>query len=261
VPYTYINDDAIRAGGLHDRFDMILMAHQGAASVKALVHGRDPRFGAMPYTQVSEFPSHGVIDSSPDITGGIGFLGLARLEEFLDQGGTLLLMGSAGRLAVDSGLLRNVGTLAGEQVNTAGSMLQTKVVRRNHPVAYGYEDVNHVFRVNGPLYTVPKHYEHWIVVQYGTQEREEEDESESQPDDADTELLLSGFVSGGDELQRKGVVLDVPRHAGGRVLLYSFNPLHRHLNHGDHNYVYNAILHWNDFPPPEPQDHPGLALD
>ena len=265
VPYTYINDDAIRAGGLHDRFDVILMAHQGRASVKALVHGRDPKFGSMPYTQVPEFPSHGVIDSSPDITGGIGFLGLASLEKFLDQGGTLLLMGSAGRLAADTGLVRNVGTLTGGEVSTAGSVLRTKVVRRDHPIAYGYEDVNHVFRVNGPLYTVPKQYEHWIVVQYGTEERKEEDESESRPDDssadADTELLLSGYVSGEKELQRKGVVLDVPRQAGGRVLLYSFNPLHRYLNHGDHNYVYNAILHWNDFPPPEPKDHPGLALD
>jgi hypothetical protein len=36
-------------------------------------------------------------------------------------------------------------------------------------------------------------------------------------------------------LEKKAVILDVPRHAGGRVLLYSFNPLHRHLNHGDHN--------------------------
>jgi len=169
-------------------------------------------------------------------------------------------MGSAGRLAVDTGLLRNVDTLAGEEVNTAGSMLRTRVVRRDHPVAYGYEDVNHVFRVNGPLYTVPKHYEHWIVVQYGTRDREEQDEAESQSQE-DSELLLSGYLAGEKELQRKGVVLDIPRHAGGRVLLYSFNPLHRYLNHGDHNYLYNAILHWNDFPPPQPEDHPGLALD
>ena len=73
--------------------------------------------------------------------------------------------------------------------------------------------------------------------------------------------MLSGYLTGEEDLVKKALIVDVPRHAGGRVLLYSFNPMHRHLNHSDHNYVYNAILNWNDFPAPEPKDHPGLVLD
>ena len=72
---------------------------------------------------------------------------------------------------------------------------------------------------------------------------------------------MSGFVKGKDELEKRAAILDVPRTAGGRVILYSFNPLHRHLNHHDHNYVFNALLHWNDFPDPEPKDHPKLVKD
>lgn len=296
VPYTYINDDAVKAGGLRDKFDVILMANQGPATdAKSMIQGRDPKFGAMPYTKTTEFPDHGNIDSSNDITGGIGFRGMANLEEFLDKGGTLILLGSAGRLASDGGLLRNVSTLPLSAVNTPGAGIQTKVVRRDHPIAYGYEDVNHIFRVNGPVYTVPKQFEHWIVVQYGTKDAPkegDEDEKKGEKKSAEekkegageasgekgkdkekgksegvkgdkkkTEFLLCGYVSGQSELERKAVVLDVPRNRGGRVILYSFNPLHRFLNVGDNNYVYNAILNWNDFPDPKPKEHPGLAKD
>ena len=44
-------------------------------------------------------------------------------------------------------------------------------------------------------------------------------------------------------------------------MLYSFNPFHRYLNHGDFGWLYNAILHLNDFPAPQPREHAGLALD
>jgi hypothetical protein len=103
--------------------------------------------------------------------------------------------------------------------------------------------------------------------QYGTKEKETKGNA---PDSAGTAgpttgtqqpMLLGGLVKGEPDLERKAVVLDVPRHAGGRVLLYSFNPVHRYLNHADHNYLYNAILNWNDFPDPEPEEHPGLARD
>lgn len=259
VDYDYINDDDIRQGGLRDRYDVILMAHQGGSgNLKAMIHGRDPKFGVRPYTKTAEFPSHGVIDSTPDITGGFGFQGLVHLERFLNEGGTLVLLGSAGVLATDAGLVRNVGTLNSGAVNTPGSNVQTRVVRRDHPIAYGYDDVHHVFRTNGPVYTVPEAFEHWIVVQYGVKSAPEDT---ANTNDRKGELLLTGFVSGQNRLERKGVVLDVPRHKGGRVVLYSFNPLHRYLNHGDFNYVFNAILHWNDFPDPEPKKHPKLAVD
>ena len=113
-------------------------------------------------------------------------------------------------------------------------------------------------------------------MKYGTGSlREEKNKEESSQATGDVEktskrqqrfgekskFLLSGFVKGEDTLTKSGAILDIPRHAGGRVLLYSFNPLHRYLNHHDHNFVYNAILNWNDFPDPEPKDHPALTTD
>lgn len=289
VPFDYINDDHLKAGGLRAKYDVILMAHLGGTG-KTFVHGRDTKFGPMAYTPTKDFPSHGAIDSSRDITGGMGFRGLAHLEDFLDRGGVLLLMGGAGRLATDMGLLRNVDAAQGAGVDTPGSFIQAQVERPEHPIAFGYEKVNHVFRVNGPLYSVPEQYDHWIVLKYGTaplrkEEKKEtaenpeekvekpanSEETEAKPEAKKAEtpkprrnankFLLGGFAGGKSTLEKSAAILDVPRHEGGRVVLYSFNPLHRHLNHGDHNYVYNALLHWNDFPRPKPKDHPGLELD
>ncbi len=281
VPYTYISDQTIREGGLRAKFDVILMADQGGADAKTLVHGRDPKFGPIDYRPTKDFPAHGRVDDARDITRGIGFGGIAELEKFLHEGGTLMLLGSSGRLATDFGLVRNV-TTAAAKVDTPGASLQTMVTRRDHPIAYGYDDTNWVQRGNGPLYSVPKKYDHWIVLKYGTKALRDEDDKKKDEAKADApkddakkdekpkddakpkdkgKFLLSGFVDGQDTLEKSAAIIDIPRNNGGRVILYSFNPLHRYLNHGDFNYVYNALLHWNDFPDGKPKDSPDLVKD
>ncbi len=258
IEFDYINDDDIKAGNLKQKYDVILMAHQ-RGGLKTMIHGRDPKFGPQPFTASEEFKSHGKIDQSEDITGGIGFNGLANLESFLNENGMLMLFGGAGQLATESGLLRNVSSRSG--VNTPGSSLQTLVVRRDHPITYGFKDIHHVFRTNGPMYSVPEKFQHWIVVQYGTKLSDKLKEKIKLPSSAKGKFLLTGYVSGEQQMQGQGVVLDVPRHKGGRVILYSFNPLHRHLNHSDHNYVFNALLNWNDFPTPKIDGPKGLLVD
>jgi len=293
IPYDYIADFTVRSGGLRSKYDVIIMAHQGRASAKMLVHGRDPKFGNQAYTGTKEFPSHGAVDSARNITRGMGFEGLQNLETFLNKGGTLLLLGSAGRLATDFGLVRNVSTVS-SGVQTPGSSIQTKLLRKDHPIVYGYEEISHVFRTNGPLYSVPQKFDHWIVMQYGTKSiRDDDDEADEDgnngdvgatlrgrpnakdenPDDEDSEekshdesddkkkFLLSGYVDKQDSIEKKGAIIDIPRNDGGRVILFSFNPLHRYLNHGDHTFIHNALLNWNDFPDPQPKDHPGLVKD
>ena len=61
------------------------------------------------------------------------------------------------------------------------------------------------------------------------------------------DLLVSGFVKGKDAIDGKPAILDVPV-GKGRVILFSFNPLHRYLNHADFRFAYNVILNWNDLP-------------
>ena len=75
--------------------------------------------------------------------------------------------------------------------------------------------------------------------------REETDGTDAE--EKNEPLVLSGYVKDPAALDGKPAILDVP--AGrGRVVLFSFNPLHRYLNHSDFRFAFNAILHWNDLP-------------
>jgi Zinc carboxypeptidase len=278
IPYTLINDDDVKRGGLAERFDVILFPETGG-SLTDLVHGIDPKFGPLAYTRTPEFPSHGVPDAAEDITGGMGFAGLLNLQQFLQAGGVLIALGNAGTLPVEGGLVRGVSTLPPGGLNNPGSELRAKVVRPEHPIVYGYEALPGVFRGNGPLFDVPRYERARVVLQFGTKKPEGEEEEEkkdaapaggieeedletpaapaapeSKAKDKDAKakedgpLVLSGFVRGEDAINGKPAILDLP--AGkGRVILFAFNPLHRYLNLADFRFLYNALLNWNDLPP------------
>jgi hypothetical protein len=278
MEYTLINDDDLKRGGLEDRFDVILFPNT-RGDFSRLVRGIDPKYGPLPYTRTAEFPSHGIPDASDDITGGMGFQGLMNLERFVQQGGVLVALGSAGTLAVDGGLVRGVER-AGGGFNTPGSELRAKVLRPEHPIAYGYEELTNVFRGNGPIWDVAAEDRGRVVLQFGTKEveaekpafevagtaapegsggaievedvdaapkAEEKKDSKDNKDNKDKKLVLSGFVKGEEAVDGKPAILDEPV-GKGRVILFSFNPLHRYLNHSDFRFVYNVLLNWNDLP-------------
>jgi hypothetical protein len=241
-----------------------------------MVQGLDPKYGPLAYTRTEEFPSHGIPNASEDITGGMGFEGLLELQRFLRDGGVLIALANAGTLAVDGGLVRDVSRVPPGGFNTPGSEVRVKVLRPEHPIAYGYQELESVFRGNGPLWDVDKRNRRLAVVQFGTkkvdadededkkkdgeeaiEEEEIEEEGSEMPAAAagaakedkkeDKRLVLSGFVRGEDVVDGKPAILDVPV-GKGRVLLYAFNPLHRYLNLSDFRFVWNALLNWNDLP-------------
>ncbi|HEV2846042.1 MAG TPA: M14 family zinc carboxypeptidase [Thermoanaerobaculia bacterium] len=269
LSYTLIHDAALTRGSLAERFDVILYPDTGG-SFADLAHGIDPKYGPLAFTKTAEFASHGVPDASEDITGGMGFEGLMNLQRFVQGGGVLVALGNAGTLAVEGGLVRNASRVAPGGFNTPGSELRAKVVRPEHPIVYGYEELSSIFRGNGPIFDVPRPERSRVVLQFGTKKPEGEDEDkegkkggieeedmedEGAPAKAeekgkskeDTRLVLSGFVRGEDQVDGKPAILDLP--AGrGRVILFSFNPLHRYLNLSDFRLVYNVLLNWNDLP-------------
>jgi len=280
LDYTLISDDDMKRGGLEDRFDVILFPNSGG-DFSRLVHGIDPKYGPLAYTKTPEFPSHGIPDASEDITGGMGFQGLVNLEKFLRHGGVLLALGNAGTVPVEGGLARGVERASG--FNTPGSELRAKVLRPEHPIAYGYEERTHLFRGNGPIWDVDNYDRRRVVVQFGSKEVEtakpaleiapaaasetqaraievedidaaapkaeekKKDGKDSKDGKDDKRLVLSGFVRGEEAVDGKPAILDVPV-GKGRVILFSFNPLHRFLNQSDFRFVYNALLNWNDLP-------------
>jgi hypothetical protein len=113
---------------------------------------------------------------------------------------------------------------------------------------YGYPAQTHVFRGNGTLYDVGKYDRHLAVVQFGNKEVGDFNlgDKVDEPDD----LVISGGIVKGDSIDGIPALL-VDSLGKGKIVLFSWNPMHRHLNHHDHGFVYNALMHWNDLPIPQ----------
>ena len=63
--------------------------------------------------------------------------------------------------------------------------------------------------------------------------------------------MVSGGIKGGDEIEGKPAILDIPT-GKGRVVAFDFDPIHRYQTQSDFRLVWNAILNWNDLPPTPP---------
>jgi hypothetical protein len=222
-------------------------------SLRDIVTGIDPRHAPLAYTETPEYPTHGSPTSSPDITGGLTWRGVANIEEFVREGGVLVTLGGASVLPLDGGIARDVRRASAKDIFTPGSELTARFRRPDHPIAYGYKEITSVFREDRTLYRVRRADEGRIVLQWGAklpkdeEESKEAEEKEEKKDDSPA-LLISGGIRGADELEGKPALLDIPT-GKGRVVAYNFDPIHRYQTLSDFRLVWNAILNWNDLPP------------
>jgi hypothetical protein len=229
VPYTYLPEDRLRSTRLRDSFDVIVFPEQGrGSSAQAIFSGLDPKFSPLPYRPEIGYPSLGVHSETNDMTGGMGYEGLAAIRDFVDGGGTLITLGSATTLPVHFGLVRDISLADPQGLFVPGSVVQGRVTRAAHPIAWGYDE--HVPLINrfGPYLNVPSSMDGRVVLRYGSVE----------------ELFLSGLVINRSALADRPAVVSVPV-GQGNIVLFGFNPLHRYQTHGMFSLVWNAILHWD----------------
>jgi hypothetical protein len=281
IPYTSIDKDDLRRGRVRQRFDVIIVPSV-RGDLQRIVHGHDRKWGPMPFRKTRETPAMGTPAATDDMTGGMGFEGLAELQRFVDEGGTLITLGGATRLAGQSGLVRELSELTPRTLFHPGSVVRARARAPTSPILYGFPEVTHVFRGNGPLFQVDARDSAFVVLQYGSRRRPaERDEGpmlgiRSEPaarpgagetpapdsaartaaargGGADSVYVLSGMVRGQDEIIGQGAIFDIPVRRG-RVIAFTFNPLHRYLNHHEFPMVWNAVLHWNDRPTARPAE-------
>jgi hypothetical protein len=262
IPYIYIRDEDIRAGKLQDKIDVLLYGHVDLELAEQ-IQGIPKAWGPMPFKKTPQTPSLGTPAESDDITGGIGWEGLANIQQFVEQGGLMITLGSGTMLAIEGGIVRGVrrdsggvprssqggGTAsaaaAQESVTrTPGSHVRVTFDRPDHPIAYGYPASTHVFRQNFPLYSVPRR---WLRMAYCTTCLDGPFDTSSVVlewgDRNGAPFLISGQVWGEANLIGRPAILDFPV-GSGHVVTFNFNPLHRDLNRGDQRMLWNAIVNW-----------------
>lgn len=251
VPYSIIEKSELKAGNLGEKYDVIIAPSFGRrGSLKALVNGVDKKWSPLAYETTPETPSHGRIVSSPDITGGYGFDGMASLDAFINAGGTFIGLGSGGSLVAESGITADVG-MNRPNVNTPGSFVRMQINDSTSPLTFGYDEITHAFRGNTPFYSVGKDDRHLMVAQFGSKEatvrpwkREKSDEKNEKAKKGPL-ILSGGVLSGKNQLDGAPAIIETTV-GKGQAILFGWNPLHRHLNHHDHAFVYNALMFWND---------------
>ncbi|MGA2343368.1 MAG: M14 family zinc carboxypeptidase [Steroidobacteraceae bacterium] len=266
VPYLYMRDEDIRAGKPRSQCDVLLYGHVDLELAEQ-IEGLPKAWGPMPYKKTAATPSHGAPAESDDITGGIGYAGLAEIQRFIEDGGLFITLGNASMLALEGGLVRGVRRESGgvprsssgggaaaaaasqfTETRTPGSHLRVTLVQPEHPIGYGYPTRTHVFRQNYAVYAVPRR---WLRMAYCTtcldgpfdasgvvmEWGDRGDDREGDP------LVVSGQAWGGENLVGHPAIFDMPV-GKGRVVAFNFNPLHRDMNRGDQRLLWNAILNW-----------------
>ncbi len=204
-PFSSVFDRDIRAGRLHDRFDVILLPD---ATYEQMLNGLAP--GSMPDAY----------------TGGMTAGGLQNLKVFVEQGGTLVGMDRASDLPLHLFDLpiRNVTNGVGEaDFFVPGSILRV-TVDTSHPIAYGMPHEAAAFFINSPAFEVKPREGVEVVAEYPS-----------------TNLLLSGWLLGEQVIARRAAVVHA-RVGNGHIVLLGFRTEHRGQPHGTFKLLFNSIL-------------------
>jgi hypothetical protein len=219
IPYTLLRNAEVRKGGLHARFDSLILASQSATSI---LHGARPgeKSEAAPLQR-------------PEYTGGIGIEGLHQIETFVREGGTLIAFDQAAELPIQFFPLpvRNVGArgLSDTGFYCPGSLVRVTVDTEN-PLAAGMPKDAIAFSEGGHAWEIT------LLPDYNQGERE----TRSVVEYAKENLLASGWVSGEKPVLGKSVLIDA-RYGRGRVVLFGFRPQFRGQSFGTFKLILNAI--------------------
>jgi Zinc carboxypeptidase len=263
IPYVYLRDEDIRAGNLRQKIDVLLYGHVDLELAEQ-IHGIPKAWGPMPFKKTAQTPSHGTPAASDDITGGIGWQGLAQIQQYIEHGGLLITLGNGTMLPLEGGIVRGVrrdsggvprSTAGGGASSSAasreaitrtpGAHVRVSFVRPDHPIGYGYAPSTYVFRSNFALYSAPRRWlrmaycqscldgpidARGVVLQWGD------------PDNP-APFLVSGQVWGEDNIVGRPAIFDMPVGLG-HVVAFNFNPLYRDSNRGDQRMLWNTIINW-----------------
>jgi hypothetical protein len=191
IPYASLPDREVRAGGLNDRFDVIIVPDQSAGIL-----------------------SRGLGNNYPDsLRGGLGGDGARELRQFAEAGGTILFFNESSQYAIDALGLPVKNVLAGvrqSEFYAPGSLLAVEV-DRTHPAGAGFTaPVPAVWFEDSPAFEATDSARVRIVARYP----------------AAGNPLLSGWLLGGERLNGKAAMVDV-RIGKGRAMLYGFRPQYR----------------------------------
>jgi len=158
VPFTYIStQDAAADNNLNAKFDVIVFPPVGRGT-DAIVNGMPMWGNPLPWKKTPETPNLGSEDETDDMRPGLGWMGVAHLQDFVRKGGLLITSMDTTDLAVGTGFTPGVSIAARQRLRIVGSVVRSKMVDATSPIAYGYTDNLGLWCDNGPIINVSNIY-------------------------------------------------------------------------------------------------------
>ena len=205
VPYSTVRDADVRQGGLHSKFDVLILTSQASAQIVA---------------------GNAAGTAPPEFTGGITDAGVNHLKEFVNQGGMLVCFDNACDLAIKQFNLPVKNVLEGvrsSEFYCPGSILALDVDNK-HPFATSVPPTLPAYFTNSSAYELTSTDANVRVVARYAKEN----------------VLRSGWLLGEEKL-RGQIALAEAGVGKGRVVLFGFRPQHRGQAWGTLPLIWNVL--------------------
>jgi hypothetical protein len=154
VPYTYISTQQIATdSNLNAKYDVIVFPPVGRGP-EGIVNGMPMWGNALPWKKTAETPNLGSEDQTDDMRPGLGWTGVAHLQDFVRKGGLFLTVMDTADLAVSSGFTPGLSVAPRQRMRIIGTVVRSKTVDATSPIAYGYTDTLAIWCDQGPIFNL-----------------------------------------------------------------------------------------------------------
>ena len=155
VPYAYIStQDVAKDSNLRAKYDVILFAPLGGGSPMRIVEGLPMWGNPLPWKVTPQTPNLAKTDETDDMRPGLGWSGVANLQNFVKSGGLLISVADTANFAITFGFAPGVSTQPSQRLKVTGSILRSKFVDSTSPIAYGYGEGLSIYTYEGPIFNV-----------------------------------------------------------------------------------------------------------
>src|SRR5262249_23613631 len=139
---------------LREKWDVIIWGPVGGAA-QALVRGVPKRSDTeppIPWQKSDVTPNMGQSpDTTADMRGGMGIVGVANLQKFIEGGGLFVTVGGNASIPIDFGITEGVSIQEARTLQARGSIMNASFADRKSPIAYGYDEKLAVYFNQAPL--------------------------------------------------------------------------------------------------------------